>query len=169
MTENESVAPPDDASTPASSPARPTSKSFKRTGGSTPKKPRPAAENTLFSWMMSSSQLSILAQSLQRFLESRQSDSQYQQSSSSVLHGDSSMGPPSLYFQNIPPQSSHENPNTCFNSSFVLASSYLQLWVRLLEIQWTDPHPLVSKAAKYTLASVKTEVILFSSHLRHKF
>jgi hypothetical protein len=155
----------------STSPARPSSKKFKK-GIVTPTRSRPTAnppadqKNSVSSWMMSAAQYGSMTQSLQKFLESRQRDTLSQTSpsgSTSVLHEDQSsdsLAPPSLYFQHISPQSQGNmgNSNNCYNSSLVLASSYMQLWFTLLETQWTDPHPLVSKAAKYILGYVKIEV-----------
>jgi hypothetical protein len=174
--DRQASAPHDDLATPSTSPARPTSKKFKK-GMTTPTRSRPAnpssPDQNLSSWMMSSSQYSDMTQRLQKFLESRQSDalSQSSQPSASLFHNDStsdSLAPPSLYFQHISPQSSpagNTGNNNCYNSSLVLASSYLQLWFTLLETQWTDPHPLVSKAAKYILGYVK--IVEVCSSLRH--
>ena len=154
--------------TPSSSPARPSSKKLKK-GIVTPTRSRSSIsseQNSVSSWMMSSSQYSDITQRLQKFLESRQSaaHAQISQPSTSLLRDDSvsdSLAPPSLYFQNISPQSQGNiGNNNCFNSSLVLASSYLQLWFTLLETQWTDPHPFVAKAAKLILGYVKIEVSL---------
>lgn len=168
MGENDTGLSFEDPSTPIpGSPARPSSKQFKRSAGSTPKRggrslPSGTDSNASSSWMMSSSQLANITQSLQKFLDSRQNETLTAPTTISLFRDETSdsLAPPSLYFQHISPQnheqSSSNNPN---NSTLALASSYLQLWFTLLETQWTDPHPLVSKAAKHILGAVKIDII----------
>lgn len=95
-------------------------------------------------------------------MESRQSES-----SSIELQGGASL------FQDdhlgdglVPPSLNSNNSNSAsqgvqYSSSQVLASSYIQLWFCLLEVQGTDPHPLVVKAAKQIFTYIKIEVIYF--------
>lgn len=142
-------------------------KGTKRGTNSTPRKPRPTTTTTtttqsdinLNNWTLSQTQLSDLASNLQKFLESRQFESSpHELQGSSILfqddHTTDNLLPPSLHSNNL--NSSLQGVQ--YSSSHVLASSYIQLWFCLLEVQGTDPHPLVVKVAKQIFAYVKLEV-----------